>query len=116
MKKKMLYAMGLCTGFINAVLGAGGGMLVVPTLKSNELDQKEAQATAIAVILPLTLISATVYLMRGNVELSQSYIYLPFGLMGALIGAWLLNKISNRALNIVFSLFLLWSAVRMFFR
>lgn len=116
MKKKLSIAAGFAVGIINTMLGAGGGMLVVPTLKAEGLSQKEAQATAIAVILPLTIASAAIYLFKNQVGISDSFVYIPFGLIGSVAGAALLTKLSGKALNIIFGVFLIYSAVRMFLK
>lgn len=107
---------GFFVGTMNSLLGAGGGMLVVPTLKAEGLNQKEAQATAIAVILPLTVISAVMYVIKSHSGVMQSVGFLPFGIIGGIIGAKLLPKISSKALNIAFGLFMIYSAVRMFLK
>lgn len=103
-------------GIINTMLGAGGGMLVVPTLKAEGLNQKQAQATAIAVILPLTIVSAAIYLLKSQVRIPDSLIYIPFGLLGSIAGATLLKKMSGKVLNIIFGIFLIYSGVRMFLK
>ena len=51
-------AFGVAVGLVNGVFGAGGGMLAVPLLKKSGLDQKQSHANAVAVILPITVISA----------------------------------------------------------
>ena len=45
-------AFGGIIGFLNGLLGAGGGMVAVPVLKK-EMDTKQAHATSIAVIIPI---------------------------------------------------------------
>lgn len=56
-------------GFINGFLGGGGGVLVVAVfLALYALPQKNAHATALLVILPISLISALVYLLNGSVD------------------------------------------------
>lgn len=114
--KNIKAAAGIAVGIINTMLGAGGGMLVVPTLKAEGLNQKEAQATAIAVILPLTIVSAVIYLFKNHVGFTDSLVYIPFGLVGSVAGAMLLPKLSGKVLNIIFGVFLIYSAVRMFFK
>lgn len=114
--KKLGIPVGIVVGVLNSLLGAGGGMLVVPTLKAQGLSQKEAQATAISVILPLCLVSAVFYLVRGETVLKDALIYMPFGIIGGAIGALLLPKISGKILNVAFGIFLIYSAVRMFLK
>ena len=48
--------------------------------------------------------------------LNDAWIYMPFGAVGAVIGAKLLPKISNKAISRIFALFIIYAAVRLFFR
>lgn len=113
MKKILFYPLGFLVGIINSTLGAGGGMVVVPLLKSKKLEQSEAQATSIAVILPLCILSAVLYLYKGHMTLADSWFYLPFGLIGSLLGAWILPKIPQKFMRKVFAAFMIWAAVRL---
>ena len=112
--KKFLY--GSLIGVVNILLGAGGGMLTVPFYKKMGLSQKQAQINAVATILPISVISAFIYLYNGNVKFSETYIYLIPGLIGSIIGTFLIKKISNNVLSIVFSLFMIWAGMRLLFR
>lgn len=100
-------------GFINAVFGAGGGMIAVPYLKSLGLSQKCAQATAISIIFPLTLVSSFVYLKRGYVTLFDALPFLPFGVVGAVAGTRLLPRMKDSLLKVVFSFFMVWAGIRL---
>ncbi len=117
-KKSILWALvgGLGAGLINGLLGAGGGMLAVPLLRKSGLSTKQAHASSIAIILPLSVLSAALYLADGRVALSDPLIYIPFGLLGAFLGAKLMQKINVRVLRGIFGAFMLWSAWRMFFK
>ncbi len=117
MKKKTFISVifGLFIGLINGLLGAGGGMLAVPALKYSGLSGKEAHENAVAVILPLTLLSAILYIINGKVALSDALIYIPGGLIGALIGTFLMKKISNVWLTRIFGGFMIFAGVRMLF-
>lgn len=107
------YIFGFLIGLVNAVFGAGGGMIAVPFLKKCGLSQKQAQATAICVILPLTVLSAAIYLFRGYLRLSDAGLFILFGFPGALLGTVLLSKMKNSLLQSVFSLFMLWAGFRL---
>ena len=107
---------GVIIGVVNGLLGAGGGMLAVPLLKNSGIEQKEAHATSIAVILPLSVISAATYLLKGSVTLSDSIPYLLPGAIGAVIGAVLLGKISDKWLRRVFGVFMIWAGIRLLMR
>ena len=112
--KKILTALlGMAIGFINGLLGAGGGMVAVPLLKKYGFSQKSAQQNAIAIILPITAVSAGIYLYKNYVNLSDSLSYLPTGFLGAIIATLLMKKISNKWLKRIFAFFMLYAGVRL---
>lgn len=115
-QKLLLVIGGFFTGVINGLLGAGGGMVAVPAMNKAGVDTKKSHATSIAIILPLSIFSCYFYLKNGHVALSDVWRYLPFGLAGAVIGSFLLKKISNIWLTRIFGGFMIYAAVRMFFR
>ena len=59
------------------------------------------------------MISAAGYLLKGQVKLSDSYIYLIPGLVGSIIGALLLPKIPKNFLSKVFSIFIIYAGISM---
>lgn len=113
-KRKFLTALGgLGAGVANGLLGAGGGMLLVPLLRKAGVTETQAHATSVAVILPLCLLSAVLYLLRGDVTVSAALPWLPWTLGGSLLGAWLLPRCRSQWLRRGFGLLMLWAAVRM---
>lgn len=109
-------AIGLVTGFANGLFGSGGGTIVVPAMERFlGLEEHKAHATAIAVILPLSLLSLGIYLWKGGLgEAWQIALWASLGgLGGGLVGAKLLNRVSGLWLHRIFGAFLLAAAVRM---
>ena len=104
------------SGLVNGILGAGGGMVVVPTLEKNGVKPEKAHATALAVMLPISAFSASVYFFTGRADLLSALKYIPSGVLGALFGAWLLPRIPERMLKLLFGLFALWAGGRSFFK
>lgn len=107
---------GILIGFINSLLGAGGGMIAVPLLSNLGLTDKSSHASAVAVIFPLTIISAVIYLVKDYVNLSDAIWFLPSGILGAIIGSFLLKKISPTLLKKIFAIFMLYAGVRLLIR
>lgn len=108
---------GFIAGILNGIFGAGGGLLVVPMLESQKLPAKKAHATSIAIILPLSLISAAMYLLSGTgLDWSQLGAVLPVGAVGATAGAFLLMRLNNRFLKKLFAVVMIVSAVRLLLR
>ena len=113
MKKVKSLLSGFAIGMVNALFGAGGGMIAVPVVRSKGKSQKEAQASAIAVILPLCIISAGVYYYKGYYTFSVALRYVPFSIAGAVVGTFILKKTPDKILKKIFSLFMLYLGVRM---
>ena len=116
MKMKWTIPIGLIVGLANGLFGSGGGTLLVPALeKFKPLETHKAHATALAVILPLSVISALIYVWGVEVDWYAVIFVSAGGIAGGAIGAKLLSKISAGWLNILFGLFLAAGAIRMLF-
>lgn len=112
--KKLLTALsGFSIGLVNGLLGAGGGMIAVPLLKKLGMEQKKAHANAVAVILPISILSAVLYIIKDYVNLTDSMPYIPAGAVGAGIGAYILKKISPLWLKRIFGAFMVYAGVRL---
>jgi len=116
MKNSKTSAIGIIIGFINGLFGAGGGSLLVPSLeKFAKFETHKAHATTVAVILPLSALSAAVYIWGVDVDwLTVLWVSIG-GVAGGVIGAKLLSKLAGMWLNILFGAFLIAGAVRMLF-
>ena len=113
MRRKLYPLLAVFAGIINGLLGAGGGMLIVPILKKYGLSQHATHATSICIILPICLVSAIMYLIKGQVTLGDALPYLPFSVLGALIGSFTLPKLKPNFLRKLFGGFMIWAAVQL---
>ncbi|MBO5363431.1 MAG: sulfite exporter TauE/SafE family protein [Clostridia bacterium] len=105
MKKKQTksIAFGIGIGATNAIFGGGGGMLAVPALRLLGHEEKQAHATAIAVILPVSALSFLWYLLGGLYDVNV-LIPTAFGtVVGGLLGAKLLGLLPKKAVSYVFA-------------
>lgn len=116
MKKIRFYLCSLAVGVVNGLFGAGGGMLAVPLLKSSGISQKQAHANCVAIILPMTVFSTVLYLIKGRMAVSDALPFLLPGLLGALAGTLILSKISNKWLKKVFAVFMIWAGISLLIR
>ncbi len=107
---------GILIGLLNGLFGAGGGIAAVALFEKNGFSRKSAHATAVSIMLFLSAVSGFLYWQRGYVSLSDVLPFLPGGVLGAALGGWLLPKIPDTWLKKIFSLFILYAAVRLFFR
>lgn len=116
-KKKLLLALcGVLIGGINGLFGGGGGMIAVPALTGIiKLSQKEAHATAILIILPVTAVSAAIYLFKGEVNFSLLVPCTIGVVAGGAVGAAAMNKISSPALCFIFAAVMLAAGLKSVF-
>ena len=116
MKKIRNYFCGAVVGFINGFFASGGGIVAVLALKRYmKLDETKAHATAISVILPLTLCGIFVYGSGGYADTDMIIKTSIGGIAGAVMGAKLLKKLPKKYIKAGFGAVMIVSAVRMFF-
>ncbi len=109
-----LMACGIFIGLINGFFGGGGGMICVPVLKNIlKLEDKTSHATAIFIMLPISIASAVIYITTGSFEIFDA-LYITAGVvLGGILGAIVLKKTKNIIINIIFASIMLLAGVRM---
>lgn len=110
--KLKVWGGGLVTGLLNGLFGAGGGMVAVPALQKYGLSTKEAHATSISIIMPLSVVSAAIYLFKGSLSISDALVCLPGGIAGAVVGAMFLKKLKPAWIHKIFGALILFAAGR----
>ncbi|MBR2341289.1 MAG: TSUP family transporter [Clostridia bacterium] len=106
---------GMAVGAANGLFGGGGGMLAVPLLQKTGLDGQKAHATAILVILPVSLFSFLLYAIRGFYDFS---VLVPTALgvtFGGLLGAKLLKLLPMKIISLVFAFLQAFAGLWMLF-
>lgn len=105
---------GSLAGLANGLLGAGGGMLLLPLMRLFRLSEdRELFATALAIMLPISLVSFGVYLLQGSVSLGQALPYCIGGLLGGLLGGLFYKKIPTLWLHRALGILILWGGVKL---
>ncbi len=102
-KNTQRLACGAAVGIANSLFGGGGGMIAVPLLQKTGLEEKRAHATAILLILPVSLLSFLFYAAQGFYDPN---VLIPTSLgvtAGGFLGAKLLGKMPDRTVNLVFA-------------
>ena len=106
---------GIAVGAANSLFGGGGGMLAVPLLQKTGYAEKTAHATAILVILPISLFSFLLYFFRGLYDFS---VLIPTALgvtAGGQLGAMLLGKLPTKTVGITFAILQALAGAFLFF-
>lgn len=97
---------GALAGTVNGLLGAGGGMVLVPLLtKSKDFSEEEIFPASVGIILPLCVISLIVSALHGPLPWGKALTYLigavPGGLLAGLFGRKIPIKWLHRILGII---------------
>ncbi len=103
MSWKLILA-GAAAGAVNGLLGAGGGMVLVPMLtKSDKLEQKEVFPASVAIIAPLCVVSLAVSSRGTQIPWAAALPYLlgsvPGGILAGIGGKKIPVKWLHRALG-----------------
>lgn len=104
--------MGLICGLLNGMFGSGGGVAAVPMLEGTGIEAKKSHATSVALIFVLSLATTISYLLGDKLDFEMALQYIPYGVIGAVVGAVLLKKMPNSLLRRVFGVIILIAAVR----
>ena len=124
----ILLLLGGAAGLLNGLLGAGGGILLVYTMRlwayhrpapdsePQLAAQRDVYATALSVMLPVSVFSAVYYARAGALDMAAfSPLLLP-SVAGGVLGAYLLDRLRVDWLKRLFALIVLISGVLMIVR
>ena len=113
----LFIVLGVFAGLVSGTLGLGAGVVFIPSLVLLwGFEQKSAQGTALAVMVPMTFLGALRYWKNPQVDMSLTIILLIVlgALVGVLAGTELASRLPNQVLRKIFAIFLVVAAVRMF--
>lgn len=89
-RNRRLILAGILAGAVNGLLGAGGGMILVPLLTASGcLREQEIFPASVCIILPVCLVSLTVTSLTGTVAWRQALPWLAGSAAGGILaGLW----------------------------
>ncbi len=112
----MSFLYGALIGAVNGFFASGGGIAAVLILeKFVKIETKKAHATAIAIILPLSLASLAVYGVKGYIDWPLIIKASVGGTAGAAAGARLLDRLPKKYIKIGFGAVMIFAGARMIF-
>lgn len=106
-------AVGLVAGILGGGLGVGGGIILVPLLVFVGLDRHRAHATSLAAIILIACVGAMSFGFSGELRLDVGLSIGVGGVVGSVLGANAMHRMSVRSLTIVFGVVLLVAGLRM---
>jgi uncharacterized protein len=112
-----LLVLGTLLGAVTGLLGAGGGFLIVPVLvRFVALPMPQAIGTSLFIIM-MNSMTALMSHMYQDFSLPEITIYIALSsVLGAILGAFMSQKVSAERLRTYFAWFLLFIAAFLFFQ
>jgi len=99
-----LAAIGTAAGLLSGLFGIGGGVLIVPLLVLwCGFDERLATGTSLAAIVVIAGVAAAVHGAYGNVHVQEGVFVGVPAVAGVLIGTSLQQRISTKAISLIFA-------------
>ena len=106
-------AIGAFSGIANGLFGSGGGLFLVPLLiKWTDMEEKHAFATSVAVIVPLSLCSLVVFVLKNGWSVTEAWPYLLGGAIGGVLSGVFFKQVSAAWLHRLFGALLIVGGVK----
>jgi uncharacterized membrane protein YfcA len=110
----LFLGIGVAAGFLSALFGVGGGIVVVPLLVLLAgFGAREATGTSLAAIGLTAIFGAVAFAALGEVAWGDAALVGGPALLGTMAGTWLQQHVSSRLLTVLFSFFLVAVAIRL---
>jgi uncharacterized membrane protein YfcA len=111
----LLFATSIAAGFLGALTGLGGGVVIVPVLAILfKVDIRYAIGASLVSVIATSSGAAVAYVREGLSNIRIGMFLETATTLGALLGAYLTAKVSTHWIAIVFGIVLLYSAVASF--
>ena len=109
--------LGLVAGLASGCFGIGGGAIIVPALSLwFGVPYHVAVGTSLALIIPISLAGSFTHAKMGAVDWKIFTFCAIAGMIGAVVGSLLVQKIPEAYARKAFALFLVYSAWRLWFK
>jgi uncharacterized membrane protein YfcA len=108
---ELLFLVSIVAGFVGAMTGMGGGVVLVPALTLLGVDIKHAIAVSMVAVIATSSGSAAAYVRDRITNLKVGMFLEMFTIVGALVGATITLASEQRLLFVVFGLVLLAASV-----
>jgi uncharacterized membrane protein YfcA len=99
-----LVAIGLLAGLFSALLGVGGGTVIVPLLLLGAAySLRSASATSLAAVALIAIVGAVTYALHGEIKPGAAAIVGLPAAVGAIAGTALQQRLATRTLSFAFA-------------
>lgn len=113
----VLILIGLAAGFLGGMVGLGGGIILIPALMLFlSMDQRMAQGTTVAIMLPpIGFFAAFNYYKAGYVNIRYALVIAIVFMLGGYLGSKLALNLPVPVLKKMFAVLLVIIAAKMIF-
>lgn len=112
-KQLQLLLCGIAAGAVNGLLGAGGGMILVPLLTVlGRLDDRDIFPASVGIIFPICIVSLSISPGFFHLPLDRAWPYLLAAIPGGLLAGKLEKKIPVKWLHRGLGILILLGGVR----
>lgn len=113
---KNIIVMTLCGAFagaVNGLLGAGGGMILVPLLVClTDIEESAIFSTSVSIILPICIISLLFAWNHTGINWGTTSLYLIGSTLGGIFAGMFGQKIPVLWLHRILGILILWGGIR----
>jgi uncharacterized protein len=118
-----LVLVGIFTGIMSALIGIGGGLIIIPALTiilkifnvPNQSIMHVAVGTSLCVMICTSISNVISHNRHNNIVWSIFKISLPSIIIGTILGAVFSKFIDGRCLSIIFGIFLILVSIKTYF-
>jgi hypothetical protein len=101
-------------GALSGFFGVGGGIVLVPLLMYFlTIERKAAHATSLGAIVAFSFAGMLGFAVSGEVDWVLGLTIGVGGVVGGVIGAHYMNRLSPRSLKLIFAVLLIVAGIRM---
>jgi uncharacterized protein len=102
-----LVVIGLLAGLFSALLGVGGGTVIVPLLLLGAAyPARRAMATSLAAVAVIAVVGSVTYALHGEIKPGAAAVVGLPAVIGAVAGTALQQRLATRTLTFSFALLL----------
>ncbi len=116
MSFEIIFIISIAAGFVGAMSGMGGGVVLIPALTLLGIDIKHAIAASMISVIATSSGSASAYVRDRITNLKVGMFLEMFTIFGAIVGASITLASGHHFLFILFGLVLLFSCVTLLFQ
>lgn len=117
MELPIFIVIGIIVGIAGAMLGIGGGIIIVPLMSFlMGASPQEAAGTSMVVVMFNSISGACGYIIKKMICIKAAVIFSIATIPGAVLGSYVANILQGKVLYLIFGLFFCYFAVSMYIK